>query len=120
MQVQAYLNRIATAVPDHEINSFFNSFAATMLPPGDHLRATFSRLVSLSGIANRYSCFAPADDPEGPSVDAAGTCRRGAFPGTAARMEIHRARGKQLVSVQLTDRDDFRTAADAAGSFQTR
>lgn len=40
--------------------------------------------------------------------------------GTAARMEIHRSRGKQLVSVQLTDRDDFRTAADAAGSFQTR
>ena len=40
--------------------------------------------------------------------------------GTAARMEIHRTRRQQIVSVQLTDRDDYRSAADAAEAFQTR
>ena len=40
--------------------------------------------------------------------------------GTAARMEIHRTKRQQIVSVQLTDRDDYRSAADAAEAFQTR
>lgn len=40
--------------------------------------------------------------------------------GSAVRIEVFRARQQQLVSVQLTDRDDYRTAEDAPGSFQTR
>lgn len=40
--------------------------------------------------------------------------------GSAVRMEVFRGRQQQLVSVQLTDRDDYRTAEDAPGTFQTR
>jgi predicted naringenin-chalcone synthase len=89
MQSNAYVNRIATAVPDHEVHRFFLQFAASMLANDPRQRSVFERMADLAGIEHRYSCFAPAEDPEGPSVDLAGTCVRGAFPGTAQRMDVY-------------------------------
>ncbi len=40
--------------------------------------------------------------------------------GTSAKIEVHRSRGKSEMVVQLTDREDFRTATDARGTFNTR
>jgi predicted naringenin-chalcone synthase len=51
--------------------------------------ALFQRMVDGAGIDRRYSCFAPAEDPEGPAVDAAGVFVRGAFPSTAVRMKAY-------------------------------
>lgn len=82
----AYINRIATAVPEHEVHQFYLRFAASMLAA--NRRRVFERMAGLAGIESRYSCFAPAIDPEGPSVDLAATFIRGAFPGTAARMAM--------------------------------
>jgi predicted naringenin-chalcone synthase len=84
MPASAYINRIATAVPEHEVHQFYLRFAASMLA-ADH-RRVFERMADLAGIESRYSCFAPALDPEGPTADLAGTFARGAFPGTAFRM----------------------------------
>ena len=67
--------------------SSFSQFAASMLAGDPHQRSVFERMADLGGIERRYSCFAPAADPEGPSVDFAGTCVRGSFPGTAQRMD---------------------------------
>ncbi|TKA98631.1 MAG: type III polyketide synthase, partial [Mesorhizobium sp.] len=86
MPVKAYINRIATAVPEHEVHQFYLRFAASMLAA--NRRRLFERMADLAGIEHRYSCFAPAPDPEGPSADLAGTFIRGAFPGTAARMAM--------------------------------
>ena len=38
MQSNAYLNRIATAVPDHEVNQFYLRFGASQL--ADHPQRT--------------------------------------------------------------------------------
>ncbi|MGX5843611.1 type III polyketide synthase [Mesorhizobium sp. ArgA1] len=84
----AYINRIATAVPEHEVHQFYLRFAASMLAA--NRRRIFERMAGLAGIESRYSCFAPAIDPEGRSVDLAGTFIRGDFPGTAARMTMFR------------------------------
>ncbi|AZO08861.1 MULTISPECIES: type III polyketide synthase [unclassified Mesorhizobium] len=86
MPVSAYINRIATAVPEHEVHEFYLRYAASMLPADR--RKIFQRMAGLAGIEHRFSCFAPALDPEGSSADLAGTFRRGAFPGTAARMAM--------------------------------
>ncbi|MBZ9716267.1 type III polyketide synthase [Mesorhizobium sp. AD1-1] len=86
MSANAYINRIATVVPEHEVHQFYLQFAASMLA-ADH-RRIFERMAGLAGIESRYSCFAPALDPEGAYVDRAGTFVRGAFPGTAARMAM--------------------------------
>lgn len=40
--------------------------------------------------------------------------------GTSVKIEVHRSRGKSEMVVQLTDREDFRTATDARGTFNTR
>ncbi|SFO68431.1 Predicted naringenin-chalcone synthase [Mesorhizobium sp. NFR06] len=86
MPANAYINRIATAVPEHEIHQFYLRYAASMLTADR--RRIFERMSGLAGIEHRFSCFAPARDPEGPSADLAGTFKRGAFPGTAARMAM--------------------------------
>jgi serine protease Do len=40
--------------------------------------------------------------------------------GTPVKIEVFRGRQPQLLTVQLTDRDDYRTAEDAPETFQTR
>ena len=40
--------------------------------------------------------------------------------GAAVKIEVFRGRQQQIVSVQLTDRDDYRTAADGDDSAVTR
>jgi len=40
--------------------------------------------------------------------------------GSSVRIEVYRARQKSQLSVQLTDREDYRTAEEAKGTFNTR
>ena len=84
----AHINRIATAVPDHEVHEYFLRFATKSLEAQPRQQALFAKMSQRAGIENRFSCFEPADDPEGPVVDRAGLFRRGAFPGTATRMDL--------------------------------
>lgn len=88
MPVQAYLNRVATAVPDNDVHRFFIDFASTLLADDPRRRAVFNRMADKGGIEHRFSCFVPAADPQAGSADAAGIYRRGAFPGTAKRMDM--------------------------------
>jgi alpha-pyrone synthase len=76
----AYLNRIATAVPGHDVHSAFVFFAEKMLVD-PRQRAIFRRMASLADIAHRYSLL----DPEN---DAGEFYRLGNFPSTARRMEV--------------------------------
>ena len=80
----AHINRIATAVPPHDVHDAFVEFARTLLP-SDKMRVLFDRMAERSGIAHRFSVFAPGT-PGAVDVDAGGFYQRGAFPGTAARM----------------------------------
>ena len=84
---QAYLNRIATAVPPHDVHQSFLDFAATLLPDA-RTRTVFARMAERSGIAHRYSPFRPGRLDAG-EVDADGFFRRGAFPDTAIRMRAY-------------------------------
>lgn len=84
----AYINRIATAVPTNEVHAYFLRFAASQLRDDPRRQAVFARMADRGGIENRFSCIRPADDPEGESVDVDGAFRRGAFPGTGARMAL--------------------------------
>ncbi len=80
----AYINRIGTAVPAHDIHHRFVEFARTLLTD-DRTRTVFDRMAERAGIAHRFSVF-EAGDIAGGEVDAGGFYRRGAFPSTAARM----------------------------------
>ena len=78
----AYLNRIATAVPEHDVHHSFVVFAEQMLDD-PRLRTVFRRMVSRADIAHRYSFLDPQKG-SGPfsSHDANGFYRLGNFPDT--------------------------------------
>lgn len=81
----AYLNRIGTAVPPHEVHRKFVDYAPRLLA-GDRDRRLFQRMAEKSGIERRWSFLEPSPDPE--KLDDLGFFRAGAFPGTAARMRF--------------------------------
>ena len=84
----AYLNRIATAVPEHDVHDVFVIFAEQMLS-NPRLRTVFRRMASRADIAHRYSFLNPQEGPgQFSSHDANGFYRLGSFPDTARRMEL--------------------------------
>ena len=84
----AYLNRIATAVPEHDVHDAFVFFAERMLAD-PQLRAIFRRMVSRANITHRYSFLDPQSSSGHPSShDAKEFYLRGNFPSTARRMEL--------------------------------
>ncbi len=88
--IQAHLNRIATAVPDHDVHHAFIEFADQLLAdaPDQRLRSLFSRMSARSGIAHRFSVLTPNEASTEFHVNAHEFYRRGDFPGTAKRMAI--------------------------------
>ena len=84
----AYINRIATATPPHDVHQTFMGFAELLFPDDRGRLAVFRRMASKSGIAHRYSFLAPGLTSTGPSVDRDHFYRRGAFPSTAERMRF--------------------------------
>jgi alpha-pyrone synthase len=82
----AYINRIATSVPPHDVHRAFIDFADSMLPEGT-VRSLFRRMARLSAIEHRYSFLEPIATPSGEWRDGEDLYVRGAFPGTARRMQ---------------------------------
>jgi predicted naringenin-chalcone synthase len=86
--ITAYLNRIATAVPDFDVHDAFADFAERMLAD-QRLRTVFRRMVSRADIAHRYSFLDPQKaSGQIPSHDAHKFYRLGNFPNTGQRMEL--------------------------------
>jgi predicted naringenin-chalcone synthase len=99
----AYINRIATAVPPHDIHDAFLAFAESQLGKDPRKTALFRRMSERSGIDHRYSCFTPGTDPSQDAVDAASFYTRRRFPDTAARMRAFERFAPQL-AVEAIDK----------------
>jgi predicted naringenin-chalcone synthase len=94
---QAYVNRIATAVPRHDVHKTFLRFADTLL--SRTMRSgVFERMAKRAGIDHRYSVLEPAPDANGPVVDAEGFYRRSDFPSTGKRMRCFEAHAPHLAA----------------------
>ena len=96
----AYINRIATAVPPHDVHGPFIDLAATFLPEGTE-RNLFRRMVRMSQIEHRYSFLEPIATGDGAWSDTAGFYVRGDFPPTARRMEAFERFAPQLARCAL-------------------
>lgn len=83
----AYLQRIGTAVPEHDIHETFVAFAGNMLLD-PRARSIFQRLAAKSGIQHRYSCLQQDAPGQNAGCDAFTFYGRGSFPSTAQRMKI--------------------------------
>jgi predicted naringenin-chalcone synthase len=96
---QAYINRIATAVPDDDVHDAFVAFADQMLgdmngADASRVQPVFRRMAARSGIKRRFSVLTPEQNigPNGPktefTINAHEFYTRGRFPDTARRMEV--------------------------------
>ena len=88
---QVYLNRIATAVPDHDVHAAFVAFADGLLAGAadSRIRALFNRMATRSGIDHRYSVLTPNEASTEFHINAHEFYRNGAFPHTAQRMGVY-------------------------------
>lgn len=96
----AYINRIATAVPPHDVHRAFLDFAETLLPEGTE-RNLFRRMARMSAIEHRYSFLQPIETANGKWNDALGLYIPGDFPPTARRMEAFERFAPQLARCAL-------------------
>ena len=96
----AYINRIATAVPPHDVHRPFIDFAEAMLPPGT-MRSLFKRMVRMSAIDHRYSFLRPIPGDDGSWRDSEDLYATGVFPGTARRMQTFEKFAPQLGACAL-------------------
>ena len=96
----AYINRIATATPPHDVHQAFISFAETLVPEGTE-RSLFRRMVRMSQIEHRYSFIEPVASVDGKWNDAEGIYVPGSFPGTARRMEAFERFAPRLAQCAL-------------------
>ncbi|KFG68466.1 type III polyketide synthase [Microvirga sp. BSC39] len=81
----AYINRIGTAVPEHDVHQTFIGFVDRFLPERKE-KLLFRRMVQRSGIEHRYSTLAPSENLD-IAADQEGFFQPGQFAGTAARMD---------------------------------
>ncbi|MBC9179666.1 type III polyketide synthase [Pseudoroseomonas ludipueritiae] len=84
MTATAFINRIATAVPEHEVHGAFVARAGKLLRDRRAL-ALFRRMAERSQIECRWSCLPCGAETED-RIDEAGFYTLGRFPSTAARM----------------------------------
>lgn len=84
--IRAHLNRLAIAVPQHEVHGAFVHFAERALQDR-RSRLLFERMASRAGIRRRWSCLAPAGPGSNEKIDADGFYTLGSFPSTGARMQ---------------------------------
>jgi predicted naringenin-chalcone synthase len=96
----AFINRIATAVPQHDVHRAFIDFATGMLPEGT-VRNLFKRMARLSAIEHRYSFVQPVATESGTWKDAGQVYEPGNFPVTARRMKFFESFAPQLARKAL-------------------
>ena len=84
---KAYIKRIATAVPQHDVHRAFVAFAESMLPEGT-VRNLFKRMARVSAIEHRYSFLEPMGEGGACWRDAEDLYVVGSFPNTTRRMRL--------------------------------
>lgn len=90
----AYINRIATATPAHDVHQAFVTFATEQLADAPQA-PLFKRLVQRSGIEHRWSVLQPE---KAGALQMSSFYRRGGFPSTAGRMAVYERTAPDLAS----------------------
>jgi alpha-pyrone synthase len=101
---EAYVNRIATGVPPHDIHAPFVTFAQSLFADERNLWL-FQRMAERSGIEHRFSYLSPRSTDDGAVesavIDGKTFYRRGGFPDTATRMRAFEAHAPALAAATV-------------------
>ncbi len=94
---EAHINRIATAVPRHEVHDAFRRFAGHQITDPRTMIA-FGRLAERAAVARRWSVLEATEDATGTTC---GFYRLDRFPSTGARMARYAAEAPALAAAAL-------------------
>jgi predicted naringenin-chalcone synthase len=108
---RAHLNRVATAVPDHEVHGTFVAFAERLIRDR-RARLLFERMAARSQIERRWSCLTPAAPGCNESIDVDGFYTLGRFPSTAERMSRYEVEAPRLAAAAVARLGLGETARD--------
>ncbi len=106
----AYINRIATAVPRHDVHDAFVQFAGDMLQE-PRAKKLFDRMAGRAAIEHRYSVLGTSHDAAGRITNAWDYFRLGQSPTTASRMGIYERHAPEVLRDAL---DRLQVSADEA------
>jgi alpha-pyrone synthase len=98
----AYINRIATAVPDFDVHSKFIEYCPRLLSDRRE-RVLFNRMAQRAQIDHRYSFLEPHADED--KLDVEGFYTEGDFPSTAQRMAFYERHAFRLAQRALDQLD---------------
>lgn len=98
----AYINSIASAVPDFDVHNKFIDYCPRLLPDERSLKL-FQRMADRSQIEHRYSFLQPHTDEDKLDVD--GFYQKDAFPSTQARMQLYERHAFTLAKRALDQLD---------------
>lgn len=101
----AHINAIGTAVPPHQVHDAFVGFVHDMLPDGREHRL-FDRMVSRSGIEQRFSFLEPERLPDGRMSDRERFYGAGQWPSTADRMRRYERWAPELALAAIRALDE--------------
>ena len=98
----AYINRIATGVPHHDVHDVFVRYAQQLFGDDERRSTLLQRMAERAGIEHRYSFLEPASGWEdGTVLDTKGFYVRGHFPDTAARMRLFEQQAPELAAATV-------------------
>jgi predicted naringenin-chalcone synthase len=92
--ITAHINRIGTAVPEHDVHAIFMDWALACLPEGREA-AVFARMAQRSGIDHRWSVLPPSTRNATMMTDFYADYAHG-MPSTAARMRVYAREAPEL------------------------
>lgn len=96
----AHINRISSAVPQHDVHQAFVNFGASLLPEGTH-RNLFRRMARMAAIDHRHSFVQALTTTDGSWKDVEDVYVEGNFPTTAQRMQLYERFAPQLAQITL-------------------
>ena len=100
---EAYINKIATAVPPHDVHQAFMQFGRSLLEGDERKSILFGRMAERAEIDHRYSYLSPEPLPDGAEgIYATDFYTRKTFPSTAARMRLFEAQAPALAEKAVT------------------
>jgi len=106
----AYINKIATAVPPHQVHEAFIEFQRQILAD-TRTRSIFDRLAQMGQIEKRFSCVVPSEDHLGASINGEKFYAQGDFPSTGQRMRQYEVEAP-LLAERAVARLDLGAAKD--------
>ena len=107
--VEAYINQIATAGPEHDVHRKFLDYAPSLLSD-ERQRNLLRRMANRAQIEHRYSFLKP--HPEDKGFDADGFYKPGAFPDTQTRIRFYERHALTL-AIRALDQLNFATHSDS-------